>query len=89
MTFPEDFEWGGPDIASRQARLDAAFDAYEARHYGTDDGRHHMPYVPDGDPDPPGWDEERIRRVLEHYEQQSEEQAALEDDVAASEPGDV
>ncbi|MGI9193331.1 MAG: hypothetical protein ACR2FO_02315 [Actinomycetota bacterium] len=29
---------------------------------------------------PPGWDEERIRRVLEHYETQSDEEAAAEDE---------
>jgi hypothetical protein len=31
---------------------------------------------------PPGWDEERVRRVLEHYENQSEEEAVAEDEVA-------
>jgi hypothetical protein len=31
---------------------------------------------------PPGWDEERVRRVLEHYETQSEEQAVAEDEAA-------
>jgi len=31
---------------------------------------------------PPGWDEERVRRVLEHYEQQSEEEAVAEDEAA-------
>ncbi len=29
---------------------------------------------------PPGWDEERIRQVLSHYENQREEQAASEDE---------
>ena len=29
---------------------------------------------------PPGWDEARIRRLLEHYESQTEEQAAAEDE---------
>ncbi len=28
---------------------------------------------------PPGWDEERVRRVLEHYESQSDEEAAREE----------
>jgi hypothetical protein len=28
---------------------------------------------------PPGWDEERVRKVLEHYEGQTEEEAAFED----------
>ena len=29
---------------------------------------------------PPGWDEERVRRVLAHYETQTEEQAVAEDE---------
>lgn len=28
---------------------------------------------------PPGWDEDRVRRVLAHYEQQTDEAAAAED----------
>ena len=31
---------------------------------------------------PEGWDEERVRRVLEHYEDQSDEQAVAEDEAA-------
>lgn len=31
---------------------------------------------------PPGWDEQRVRRVLEHYESQSDEQAVAEDEAA-------
>lgn len=31
---------------------------------------------------PPGWDEERVRRVLAHYEQQTEEEAVAEDEAA-------
>ena len=31
---------------------------------------------------PPGWDEERVRRVLEHYEAQSEEEVVAEDEAA-------
>ena len=31
---------------------------------------------------PPGWDAERVRRVLDHYEGQSEEEAAAEDEAA-------
>ena len=31
---------------------------------------------------PPGWDEERVRRVLAHYEQQSDEEAVAEDEAA-------
>lgn len=31
---------------------------------------------------PPGWDEERVRRVLDHYEHQTEEHALAEDEAA-------
>lgn len=31
---------------------------------------------------PPGWDEERVKRVLNHYESQTDEEAAAEDDAA-------
>ena len=31
---------------------------------------------------PPGWDEKRVRAVLEHYEGQSEEEAVAEDEAA-------
>ena len=31
---------------------------------------------------PPGWDEARVRRVIEHYEQQSDEEAVAEDEAA-------
>ncbi len=31
---------------------------------------------------PPGWDEERVRRVLEHYEFQTEEEAIAEDEAS-------
>jgi hypothetical protein len=31
---------------------------------------------------PPGWDEERVRRVLEQYEAQSDEEAVAEDEAA-------
>jgi hypothetical protein len=31
---------------------------------------------------PPGWDEDRVRRVLEHYEAQSDEAAVAEDEAA-------
>jgi hypothetical protein len=30
---------------------------------------------------PPGWDEQRVRRVLEHYESQTEEEAVAEDEA--------
>jgi hypothetical protein len=31
---------------------------------------------------PPGWDTERVNRVLAHYESQSEEEAVAEDEAA-------
>ena len=31
---------------------------------------------------PPGWDEERVRRVLEYYESQSEDEAIAEMEAA-------
>ena len=31
---------------------------------------------------PAGWDAERVRRVLEHYEKQSDEEAVAEDEAA-------
>jgi len=35
---------------------------------------------------PPGWDEERVRRVLAHYEEQTEAEAVAEDEVAFEDP---
>ncbi len=31
---------------------------------------------------PPGWDEERVRKVLKHYEEQAEDEAVAEDEAA-------
>ena len=31
---------------------------------------------------PPGWDEERVQRVLQHYEEQAEVEAVAEDEAA-------
>ncbi len=31
---------------------------------------------------PPGWDEERVRRALAHYEEQTEAEAVAEDEAA-------
>lgn len=31
---------------------------------------------------PPGWNEERVRRVLAHYEEQTEEASVAEDEAA-------
>ena len=36
---------------------------------------------------PPGWDLERVKRVLSHYESQSEEEAVAEDEAAFETPG--
>jgi hypothetical protein len=35
---------------------------------------------------PVGWDEERVRRVLAHYEDQTEEEAVAEDEAAYDDP---
>jgi hypothetical protein len=35
---------------------------------------------------PPGWDEERVRKVLAHYESQSEDEAVAEDEAAYEAP---
>jgi hypothetical protein len=35
---------------------------------------------------PPGWDEQRIREVLEFYENQTDEEAAAEHEAALSSP---
>jgi hypothetical protein len=31
---------------------------------------------------PPGWDEERVRRLIAHYEEQTEEEEVAEDEAA-------
>ena len=36
---------------------------------------------------PPGWNEERVKRVLAHYESQSEDEAVAEDEAAYETPG--
>jgi hypothetical protein len=38
---------------------------------------------------PPGWDEDRVRRVMDHYEQQSEEEAVAEDEAAFEDESQV
>ena len=35
---------------------------------------------------PPGWDEERTRRVLDHYEKQTEDEAVAEIEAAFERP---
>ena len=37
-------------------------------------------------PFPPGWDEARVRRVLNHYENQTEDGAVAEDEAAWEDP---
>ena len=34
-----------------------------------------------GNPFPPGWNEERVRKVLDDYERQTDEQAVAEDEA--------
>lgn len=36
---------------------------------------------------PAGWNEERVRRVLAHYEHQTEEEAVAEDEAAYEQKG--
>jgi len=36
---------------------------------------------------PPGWDEERVQRLLARYESQSEHEAVAEDEAAFETPG--
>ncbi len=36
---------------------------------------------------PRGWDEERVLRVLAHYESQTENEAVAEDEAAYEDPG--
>lgn len=40
----------------------------------------------DKQPLPPGWSEDRIRRVISHYEGQTEEEAILEDELESGDP---
>ena len=35
---------------------------------------------------PPGWDENRVKNVIDHYESQSEEEAVAEDEAAFETP---
>jgi hypothetical protein len=36
---------------------------------------------------PPGWDEEKVRRVISYYEEQSQEEALAEDEAAFENAG--
>ena len=38
---------------------------------------------------PPGWDEARVRRVLAHYEAQTEDEAIAEDEAATESAADT
>jgi hypothetical protein len=38
---------------------------------------------------PPGWNEERVQRVLTHYESQTDEEAVAEDEAAYEDSGDT
>jgi len=38
---------------------------------------------------PPGWNAERVRRVLSHYESQSEDEAVAEDEAASENASDT
>lgn len=38
---------------------------------------------------PPGWDDTRVRKVLAHYESQSEEEAVAEDEAATESASDT
>jgi len=35
---------------------------------------------------PPGWDEKRVQKVLQHYENQTDEEAVAEDEAAWEDP---
>ena len=35
---------------------------------------------------PPGWDEERVRKVITHYEELTEDKAVAEDEAAFDDP---
>jgi hypothetical protein len=38
---------------------------------------------------PPGWDEDRVQRVLAHYEGQTNEEAVAEDEAAYDDVGET
>ena len=38
---------------------------------------------------PPGWNEERVQRVLAHYESQTDKEAVAEDEAAYNDSGDT
>lgn len=35
---------------------------------------------------PPGWDEEKVRRVIAHYDEQTDEEALVEDEAGMDPP---
>ena len=38
---------------------------------------------------PPGWDEDRVKRVLDHYDSQTDEEAVAEDEAAFEDTTDT
>lgn len=38
---------------------------------------------------PTGWDAEHVRRVMDHYESQSEDEALIEDESSFAQPGET
>ena len=38
---------------------------------------------------PPGWDENRVKRVLDYYESQSEQESVAEDEAAVESPSET
>ena len=36
---------------------------------------------------PPGWDAARVKRVIEHYQSQDEDEAVAEDEASFEQPG--
>lgn len=38
---------------------------------------------------PPSWDEARVKRLIEHYDRQSNDEAVAEDEAAFSVPGET
>lgn len=38
---------------------------------------------------PEGWDESRVKRVIDHYESQTEEEAVAEDEAAYEQQGET
>ena len=52
------------------------------RHCGVARSRHHGRSHEEGNQFPPGWNDTRVQRVLEHYEGQSDSEAVADDEAA-------